>query len=844
MANDRVQLLITATDQTRAAFDSIKRNLGGLADAAKNVNGLLAGIGVSLSAAGLAAMAKSAIDAADQLNKLSQKIGISVESLSTLRYAAELSDVSLETLQAGIRGLSQNISEASTGIGDSAEMFKALGIAVKNADGSMKSTEDVLLQVANVFSKMEDGAVKSALAVKLFGRGGLEMIPFLNQGAAGINQLTAEAERLGLKLTTETGQAAGAFKDNLTALKAAGSSLGISLMNEVLPPLLALTTSMRDSASGAGSMASMIGGALRTALEAVLVLGANVAYVFKQVGNEIGGIAAQLAALARLDFKAFSTIGKMMKEDAEKARKEIDELSKRLLNPPKAASPSGQPASGPAVDMQRIACIANGGQWINGKCQKKTTATAKDTSAAQLAYIKAQADAEFAILKHGLDRAKAYYDAALEDRLISIKDYYAAKTQVEQREIDGEIARTQALLAEQKRLAVKGKDESERIRARGEVAKLENELIILNDKRAAVEQANARASAKAERELADALADAKLKLAEITGTATDADRRAAIERSYRDLRARLANDPEAVAVIDRLINVEAAKQNLQALEDQWRRALENMRNIEQSVNIQQNQGLITSGEAQAKIAAAHQEAAAALDELLPKMEAAAQAIGPDAVARVQAWKNELASVKDVVDPVASTINTAVKDAFANMFESIGTGAKNAKEAFLDFARSVIAAIQRIAAQKLAEEIFGSMKSGGGIGGWISGVFKFASGGPVPGSGTGDTVPAMLTPGEYVIRRDAVRRFGVGLLDAINGMRLSPGVMGGRLAFASGGLVPQVGGTVNNVSVVVNADGGRVQGDTQAAADLGRRIEAAVRGVLISEKRPGGLLAVA
>ena len=249
MTQDRAQLLITAVDQTRSAFDSIRGNLAKLGNESNRVKGLLAGLGVSLSVAGFAAMIKNAIDAADQLNKLSQKIGISVEALSTLRFAAQLSDVSLETLQKGIKGLSQNIAEANTGIGDGAQVFDALGISVKNADGSMKSTEAVLLQMADVFANLEDGAVKTALAVKLFGKSGMDMIPFLNQGAAGINQLTAEAERLGLKLTTETARSAEVFNDNLTALKASSSSLGIALARDFLPELTNITNAMREAAN-------------------------------------------------------------------------------------------------------------------------------------------------------------------------------------------------------------------------------------------------------------------------------------------------------------------------------------------------------------------------------------------------------------------------------------------------------------------------------------------------------------------------------------------------------------------------------------------------------------------
>ena len=158
MNTQRAQLLITAVDQTRSAFDSIRTRLARLGDESNRVKVLLAGLGASLSVAGFTALIKNAIDAADEINKLSQKIGISVESLSTLRFAAQLSDVSLETLQQGIKTLSQNLSEANSGVGDGAQLFAALGIAVNTADGQMRTSEAVLLQIADVFSALDDGA--------------------------------------------------------------------------------------------------------------------------------------------------------------------------------------------------------------------------------------------------------------------------------------------------------------------------------------------------------------------------------------------------------------------------------------------------------------------------------------------------------------------------------------------------------------------------------------------------------------------------------------------------------------------------------------------------------------
>ena len=73
------------------------------------------------------------------------------------------------------------------------------------------------------------------------------------------------------------------------------------------------------------------------------------------------------------------------------------------------------------------------------------------------------------------------------------------------------------------------------------------------------------------------------------------------------------------------------------------------------------------------------------------------------------------------------------------------------------------------------------------------VRKFAAGGLVtgPGTSTSDSVPARLSAGEYVVRAAAVRTVGVSVLDAINGLAAGPRLRGGELAFAVGGLVPEV-----------------------------------------------------
>ncbi|MDC4459616.1 hypothetical protein NQ652_18280, partial [Acinetobacter baumannii] len=135
---------------------------------------------------------------------------------------------------------------------------------------------------------------------------------------------------------------------------------------------------------------------------------------------------------------------------------------------------------------------------------------AREAASALAALRKAQMDAEFALLKDGLERQQRALDQALEDRLLSVRDYHGRKTALELRELDAEIARRRQELAAQQAVATNPRAaESDRLRAKAEIAKLEADLIVLNDRRADIEQANARAAARAERELAEALAQAR-----------------------------------------------------------------------------------------------------------------------------------------------------------------------------------------------------------------------------------------------------------------------------------------------------------------------------------------------
>ncbi|MBI7334271.1 hypothetical protein JEV38_13375 [Pseudomonas aeruginosa] len=847
MASNRAQILISAVDQTKTAFDSIKRGLGGLTDTAKSVNGVLANLGVGVSLAGIGAMIKSSIDSADALDEMAQRTGIAVESLSLLVPAAELSAVSTEKFEAGLKRLATGMLEAATGSETSAQKFGALGVAVQNQDGTLRDSEQVLLDLADRFKAMPDGAEKAALAVDIFGKAGAEMIPFLNQGRDGIGALKQEAAELGLQLSADTAAQAGNFNDALDKLKLATQSIGNQIIASLLPALNDMAGGMVESAKQGGTLRTILDGVVLV-LKTLALGVATVGKAFVALGEAIGGgVAAAVEALKGNTDGAKAIIADLKGSLIQR----LDELASfrdSLFDPKPIEVKAPRIQADPEL-LQRLT-------------KPKAGKAAQDSTGAQTTLMKAQLDAEFALLKDGLARQQTALDAALEDRLVSVRDYYTQKTAIEQREVDAEIARKQQELARSQQVATTGKSENDRLRAKAEVAKAEADLITLNNRRTDIEQANARKAAQAERELADALAQAREELAQITGTATDADRQAAIERSYRDLRSRLAveSDADGVSLVDRLINVKAAQANLSALEVQWRQVTERMRNAQESIQTQQQAGLLTEAQARQQIVTLQQQSATEMERLLPTMQQAAQAIGPDAVIRVQAWRNELERTRLTVDEMTPLWNR-IGESFGGALNGMITGAQTWRSAMASLFQQVADAfLQQIViqpfqqwiamqarmlalklgfiqqeqtvdaaasaakvAQKTTETTavvsMDAAKAGAGaaasqasipivgpglaiaamvamvaaVMALLGGIKKFAGGGLVsgPGSATSDSIPARLSAGEYVVRAAAVRQVGVAFLDSLNGLSAGPRFKGGELAFAAGGLVPEV-----------------------------------------------------
>jgi hypothetical protein len=327
------------TKDLTKGLSSAKGEIGGLDKSIKDMLPSIKQIAIvaTAAAAALGVMVKRAIDTADNMGKAAQKVGVTTEELSKLEYAAKLANVSSGELQSSLMRLTKGMSDAAQGTGEAQKGFSALGIQVKASDGSLKSSTQIMGEVADQFAGMRDGAEKTALAISIFGRAGANMIPLLNGGSKAIREAGDELERMGGVVTADAARQAEQFNDNITRLKETFSGLVMQLANRVLPSLTAFT--------------EKILAAIRHGLD----LGAVVRLMFS--GDEearLAKINARLAEFAVLAQKGRMGLSQVLDEQSlmkeKKALEDVIRARQDSLNKLKELEENLARPAGPSLD--------------------------------------------------------------------------------------------------------------------------------------------------------------------------------------------------------------------------------------------------------------------------------------------------------------------------------------------------------------------------------------------------------------------------------------------------------------------------------------------------------------
>jgi hypothetical protein len=233
MAQENLSFTIRAIDKTQKGFRAVAAGLGRVRRSIMSVQGALVALGAG---AGLKIMA----DQIDDLAKASSRLGMTVNELQSLQFAAGQTGASAEELEKGLTRFNRSISEASTGIGTGLRSFKALGIEVTDAAGNLRPTNELLNQVADRLTQIESPADRVRIAFDLFGRSGVNLINTLQGGSAELNKLREEFNQFTLELSEKNAKATENANDRFARMGETFASIGRIITAKVLPVLASI----------------------------------------------------------------------------------------------------------------------------------------------------------------------------------------------------------------------------------------------------------------------------------------------------------------------------------------------------------------------------------------------------------------------------------------------------------------------------------------------------------------------------------------------------------------------------------------------------------------------------
>ena len=283
-AKDFAKEIDTAAKQT----DDAESKLSKLGDTAKKV-GKAVGAAVAAIGAAAAAAGKQLWDAAndvaefgDNIDKTSQKIGISAEAYQEWDYVFSRCGADVDNLRSGMKTLSTVITDAGNGSASAAEKLSAVGLSIEDLNGL--SQEEQLDKVIAALQGMESGAERTSAATDLLGKSAVDMAAVLNMTADDTKALKQEAQDYGMVMSNEAVAASAAFEDSLTRLQGTMGGLKNRMVGELLPGITQIMDGLSDLAAGNENAGEQIKNGVTSVLD-------SISSVIPQIVELIGSIA-------------------------------------------------------------------------------------------------------------------------------------------------------------------------------------------------------------------------------------------------------------------------------------------------------------------------------------------------------------------------------------------------------------------------------------------------------------------------------------------------------------------------------------------------------------------------
>lgn len=715
-----------------------------------------------------------ALETAAHLYDLGQRTGMAAEELSVLAYGAKLSGTSLDEMLPSLDKFAATISEAARGAEEQAELFAVMKIGLRDARGELRPTNELLLEFADRISSYSNSAQKVALVRAAFGRGGGSLIPFLNEGAEGIEKMRKEAEALGIVWSEDTAKAADKLDDAITALKESGAAFGKTLLISTLPTLQIFVdklVEMRKASDHAGEGSR----ALEVAVKGLAVALASLYWLATGAAKELGALAAQVTFLwealnTSSGEKMLAAIRALLeagKERRKDAKQELEELQKFIRG---VSDTSFVPPAKTTGDFSRA--DRTKGTPAPELSPKGARADFSESKKALEGYLKSLQEF-FRAQQDGWQFANSYLQEAYSQGLLSLEDFFAsqkalrdAALQAEIKSIDSSIAAYRAYAAALPKTKTSGVERLD----------VENKIAEAQAKRAAAVQKATEADQLAFLKEARAIETLKDKVNELQASvlAASGDTLGAsairIAKQQRDAVELLRQAGQGPELAEQQASLSALQAELKKVQEEYSALTERSSNAEDKLlqdAIKNNTLNVDLMQQQKELRAQQLEQ---LEKLVDKANELALALGtPEAIAFAERLSASFRKAANEVDPFLTKIRDLSKD----IGESLASSAEDAIVNFRSL-RDVISGLEkdivRLITRKLVTEKIsdwfsstisswlsssGGSGGGGGGGSWVSAIGSFV--GSLFGGKAGG---GLVSP--YSVHR--VNEFGPELLD--------------------------------------------------------------------------------
>ena len=759
--------------QFRDALDSINRSatksFGGIERSLQGLNKGFATLGVGLSVAGLAAYAKSAVDAVAALDDLAEKTSLSVETISSLREVAIIGGHSLDGVAASAGKFAKSVSGALGGNQELLQQFKQIGISA--GDLKNKTFDEVFVKFATNMAGATDKTNALALATKLAGKSAAEQIPFFND----------LAER-GLQAATVTGEMAAQaekVQKNFKELSLRSQEARDSLVSTLLPGLIRVSEVMKEAAKNGDNLLVVMAKAAKATFFGDEQLQRDKETV--ELLNQRLFLEKQMERVAKpKPFQSQETRDKLVAELRAEILK-IDarmEALRKIRDANDAANkPGDKPAGitvGPVIDRGELE-----------KAKREAEAAAKALDGLREARSKIAIDSESDLAKRRL----AVLDHFYKEGFISEQHFWQARAevqqaayQIERKAITDNIAFREAAVS--RALKEHGAGSKEYHDATKDLAVEQAKRNKLDEEFSDKGTQDFLSREKATRDYENAIKGVNAQLEELNGNTAEATRmRLALQN--QTLRAEAGNRGKAedLSALETLERRTLAQAKFNQFREQAEQTTARLAIEEERIQNSLRTGAIGEQEALRRTEIARRNALNTL--ALTKQQLDAIAHGEDGFEKLRLSAEQfglqletLASQSNLLqDQARELFEGAVVDGwktFRDELQRSGKVMESLGKAFERFALRIIDKIQDIQAANLAKAIMGEGGAAGGAIGLLMKLLGLGGGGGIDTGGIVidpvDTGPGYFTP-SYAVGTSRVSRTGLALVH--EGEKITP-----------------------------------------------------------------------